>query len=140
WAKDLKDRTFRHASLATYKAHRPAMPEALRSQLARLEELLAASGAPAFGVPGFEADDVLATLSHRLGSAGHRTRIVTGERDLFQIATDGIDVLFVGRRRADATIYDAGAVEARFGICPDQLPSYVALVGDSSDNLPKVPG
>lgn len=139
WAKDAPT-TFRHEAFDGYKAGRPRMPDALRSQLGRLSALLAATGAPEFEAAGFEADDVLATLAREVSESGIRVRIVTGDRDLFQVARAGVDVLFVGRRGADAKIYDAAEVEARFGVTPAQRPSYVALVGDSSDNLPGVRG
>jgi DNA polymerase-1 len=140
WAKDAKGKTFRHSSFPDYKAHRPPVPEGLRAQFARLDQLLTASGAPVFEAPGFEADDVLATLARELRDEGQRVRLVTGDRDLFQLATSDVDVLFVGHRGAEAKVYDAAAVEARFGVSPAQRPSFVALVGDPADNLPKVPG
>lgn len=139
WAKDAP-RTFRHDAFDGYKAGRSRMPDALRAQLGRLSELLAATGAPEFEAAGFEADDVLATLAREVSTSGNRVRIVTGDRDLFQVVGAGVDVLFVGRRGADAKIYDASEVEARFGVAPAQRPSLVALVGDPSDNLPGVRG
>ena len=93
-----------------------------------------------FDVPGFEADDVLATLAVELAGAGQHVRIVTGDRDLFQIVRERIDVMFVGSRGRKPVIYDRAAVERRFGLRPEQLPSRTALAGDASDNLPKVPG
>jgi DNA polymerase-1 len=83
---------------------------------------------------------VLATLARELTESGQRARIVTGDRDLFQVVRMGVDVLFVGRRGADAKLYDVAEVEARFGVRPEQRPSFVALVGDPSDNLPSVRG
>jgi len=139
WAKD-SPRTFRHEAFDGYKAGRARMPDELRSQLGRLSELLAASGAPAFEAAGFEADDVLATLASEVSDAGTRVRIVSGDRDLFQTVGPLVDVLFVGRRGADAKIYDEREVLARFGIAPEQRPSFVALVGDATDNLPSVRG
>lgn len=139
WAKDAP-RTFRHEAFDAYKAGRPPVPDALRSQFGRLGDLLSASGAPVFEAIGFEADDVLATLAREVAQSGERVRIVTGDRDLFQVVRTGVDVLFVGRRGADATVYDAHEVQARFGVRPEQLPSLVALVGDASDNLPSVRG
>ena len=67
-------------------------------------------------------------------------RVVTGDRDLFQLARDGVDVLFIGRRGEKPIVYDAAAIERRFGVAPDRLPFLIALVGDKSDNLPGVPG
>jgi DNA polymerase-1 len=140
FARDAPVQTFRHERYAQYKAHRPGLPDALRPQFARLTALLDAVGAPVFCTPGFEADDVLATLAAELRAAGEHVRIVTGDRDLFPTVGEGVDVLFVGRRGDKPVVYDADAVVRRFGIRPTQLPAYMALVGDSSDNLPGVRG
>jgi DNA polymerase-1 len=140
FALDAPEATFRHQQLDSYKGTRRPLPDAMRPQFARLPDLLAAFGAPAHRAPGFEADDVLATLARRLAAAGHSVRIVTGDRDLFQVACDGVDVLFIGRRGEKPIVYDAAAVERRFGVAPDRLPFLIALVGDKSDNLPGVPG
>lgn len=140
FALDAPVATFRHEQLDSYKATRQPLPEALRPQLSRLPELLAAFGVPSHRAPGFEADDVLATLARKLASADHPVRVVTGDRDLFQLARDGVDVLFIGRRGEKPIVYDAAAIERRFGVRPDRLPFLIALVGDKSDNLPGVPG
>ena len=152
FALDAPEATFRHRELDSYKGTRPPLPDALRPQLSRLPDLLAASlvvdarhalaafGVPAHRAPGFEADDVLATLARRLGGQGDAVRVVTGDRDLFQVTCDGVDVLFIGRRGEKPIVYDAAAVERRFGVAPERLPFLIALVGDKSDNLPGVPG
>jgi len=140
FALDAPKATFRHEQLESYKGTRLPLPDALRPQLDRLGELLEAFGVPAFLAPGFEADDVLATLAERLSVQGEAVRIVTGDRDLFQLTCDGVDVLFIGRRGEKPIVYDAAAVERRFGVAPDRLPFLIALVGDKSDNLPGVPG
>lgn len=140
FAVDLPEATFRHLESPTYKAQRAPLAEPLRQQLAVLPRLLDAVGAPRFAAPGFEADDVLATLARELAGAGHAVRIVTGDRDLFQVVGDGVDVLFVGARGQKPTLYDREAVVRRYGLVPAQLPSRTALVGDIADNLPKVAG
>jgi DNA polymerase-1 len=140
FAVDAPARTFRTERYADYKAGRARTPSELVQELERLPELLEAFGFPRFCVPGFEADDLLATLAARLGAAGDRPVIVSGDRDLLQLADANTRVLFVGRRGEDATLYDAAAVEARFGVPPALLPTYMALVGDNSDNLVGVPG
>jgi DNA polymerase-1 len=109
-------------------------------QLQLLPQLLAAFGFPRFGVAGFEADDVLATLARKLGERGEDVLIASGDRDSLQLVRERTHVLFMGRRGAPEQRYDRAAVVARFGLPPEQLPSYVALVGDPSDNLPKLPG
>ena len=137
FALDAPGGSFRREMYDAYKAGRPATPDALSSQFARLRELIAALGAPAFIAPGFEADDVLATLAaHEEGSA----RVVTGDRDLFQVIAPQVDVLFVGRRGAKPVVYDEAKVLERFGVPPVELPAYVALVGDPSDNIEGLAG
>lgn len=138
-ARDLPRPTFRHERFSAYKATRPALPDPLREQLRDLDQLLSALGFPLYAVEGFEADDVLATLATQL-SAHERVLIVSGDRDLLQLVDDRVEVLFIGQRGKPPIRYDRGAVEARFGFPPERLPSYVALVGDTSDNLPKIPG
>jgi DNA polymerase-1 len=139
FALDAPKATFRHERFDEYKATRLPLPDAMRPQLARLPDLLSAFGVPAHRVPGFEADDVLATLAAQL-APGDRVRIVSGDRDLFQTATAAVDVLFIGRRGDKPVVYDVAAIEKRFGISPARLPLYMALVGDKSDNFPGVPG
>jgi DNA polymerase-1 len=140
FALDAPAATFRHQTYDGYKAGRAPAPDALLKQLRRLDSLLAAVGAPTFRVPGFEADDVLATLAREFRELELPTFVVSGDRDLLQLAHGSVRVYFVGRRAKDAVIYDEQAVVERFGVPPARLPSYVALVGDSSDNLPGVPG
>ena len=140
FALDAPQATFRHDQFEAYKATRPLTPSALAVQFGRLRELLHALAVPAFRCPGFEADDVLATLAKRARDAAVPALVVSGDRDLLQLAHGSVRVLFLGRRGKDAVVYDETAVVQRFGIQPVQLPSYVALVGDPSDNLPGVPG
>jgi DNA polymerase-1 len=137
FALDAPARTFRHESYGAYKASRPRMPSDLALQLGRLDELLEASGAPVFCVPGFEADDVIATLCAQLTETAI---VVSGDRDLLQLAAEGTEILFIGARGKQPQLYTAETVSERFGVPPDRLPSFTALVGDTSDNLPGVPG
>ncbi|HVY38305.1 MAG TPA: 5'-3' exonuclease H3TH domain-containing protein [Polyangia bacterium] len=140
FALDAPQPTFRHLQSGSYKAHRPPLPDGLRRQLDALPRLLDAVGAPTFVAPGFEADDVLATLARELAASQVAVRVVTADHDLFQVARDGVDVLFVGTRGRKSILYDRAALVARYGLEPRQLPSLTALVGDASDNLPKIPG
>lgn len=140
FALDLPTPSFRHELASDYKAGRPATPSPLRAQLAVLPELLEAFGLPRFAAPGFEADDVLASLARELSHAGHACLVASGDRDLLQLVDARVDVLFLGQRGKPAQRYGSSEVLARFGISAERLPSYVALVGDPSDNLPKVPG
>lgn len=139
-ARDLPGGTFRHTHYPEYKAGRAKPPGALLSQLDVLPELVEALGFPLFAAPGFEADDILATLAPLHASRGESVLVVSGDRDLLQLVNRTTQMLFVGQRGKPPTRYDAAAVEARFGIGAPHLPSYVALVGDSSDNIPKLKG
>jgi DNA polymerase I len=140
FALDAPARTFRAERYPAYKAGRPSTPSDLARQLERLPELLEAFGAPVFRAPGFEADDVLATLAERMGAENERALLVTGDRDLFQLVRARTQVLFVGRRGEPPALIDEQAIAARYGLPPSELPSYTALVGDGSDNLLGVPG
>lgn len=140
FARDAPAATFRHVEYSEYKAQRAPLPSALTAQFSWLDRLLDALALPCFTVSGFEADDVLATLVRELRAQGERVRVVTGDRDLFQTVGPDSDVLFVGRRAQKPIVYDEAAVVERFGVEPERLPSWIALNGDTSDNLPGVPG
>jgi DNA polymerase I len=140
FALDAPQATFRHESFEAYKAGRAPTPATLTAQFGRLEALLAALAVPVFRCPGFEADDVLATLAAEARASAEPALVVSGDRDMLQLAHGSVRVHFVGRRGKDAVLYDEAAVLARFGVPPANLPSYVALAGDASDNLPSVPG
>lgn len=140
FALDAPEATFRHREFSQYKAGRASTPSSLSAQFERLWPLLAAFSVPVHRCPGFEADDVLATLAKRARDQAAPALVVSGDRDLLQLAHGSVRVYFVGRRGKDAVVYDQAKVEARFGVPPMRLPSYVGLVGDTSDNLPGVPG
>jgi DNA polymerase-1 len=140
FAVDTPEPSFRKAAYREYKSNRTAAPTPLAIQLRRLPRLLASFGVPVWAVPGFEADDVLATLAEGAYSAGAQALVVSGDRDLLQLARGPVRVHFIGRRGMAAVTYDEALVAERFGIPSKRLPSYVALVGDPSDNLPSVPG
>lgn len=139
FARDLPQPTFRHRQYAAYKAGRPPVPDALRTQWRRLDELLEALGVPAHAASGFEADDVLATLACRLREH-HDVTIVSGDRDLFQTIGTRVQVLFIGARGQTPETVDVAAVAARYGILPSGMPMWSALVGEAADNLLGVPG
>ncbi len=140
FALDAPARTFRTERDATYKAGRPRTPTPLSEQIARLPALLAAFEAPCFCAPGFEADDVLATLAERLAGGGQRALVVSGDRDLFQLVGPATAVLFIGARGQAPVLFDEAAVERRLEVRPTELPAFAALVGEAADNLPGVPG
>jgi len=139
-AFDYPGPTFRHVLYEQYKAQRPPMPEELKSQIRRVHELVDVLGMPAFELSGYEADDILGTLALQARETGIDAAILTGDRDLLQVVQPGVTVLLPGRNFSEAVTYDAVAVEARFGVKPEQLTAFKALVGDASDNIPGVPG
>jgi DNA polymerase-1 len=140
FALDTARPTFRKREFQPYKAQRAATPTALVEQLRRLDQLFDCLGVPVLGSPGFEADDVLATLASRLRGEQRPTVVVSGDRDLLQLAYGSVQVLYVGHRGKAAQVHSEATVCERFGVPPWRLPTYVALVGDDSDNLPGVPG
>ena len=132
--------TFRHEQYTGYKANRPPAPDELRVQVRRAHELLAAMGTAIEEVDGFEADDVLGTLSTQAKSAGFVPLVVTGDRDCLQLVDEVVRVLLTRKGIAELARMDEKAVEDVLGIRPAQLPDWKALVGDPSDNLPGVAG
>ena len=127
---------------AEYKAGRKETPDLFRSQLPLIHEVLEALAIPMLEVEGVEADDVIATLAERAAGEGIDTVIVTGDRDTYQLVRDPhIKVLYNRRGVSDYALYDeAGIVERTGGVTAAQYPEYAALRGDTSDNLPGVPG
>ena len=140
-AFDLPGGTFRHERLDSYKANRSAPPEIFREQLGLLRELLSTLGVRTVEAPGFEADDVLATLATRGAAQGLDVAVATGDRDAFQLVADPhVTVLYPRRGMSDHARYDEAGVEERTGVRPADYVAYAALRGDTSDNLPGVPG
>ncbi|HEU5058472.1 MAG TPA: 5'-3' exonuclease [Kofleriaceae bacterium] len=123
-----------------YKASRRPPPAELAAQLSRVRALPDHIGAPALRIDGEEADDVLATAARELAAAGQQVLVVSGDRDLLQIARPGVSILFVGRRGGAHEEYDAAAVERRFGVPPAALPDLRAFLGDPADDLPGLSG
>lgn len=139
-AFDMAAPTFRKVQFDAYKAHRPGMPGELAGQLPRVRQIVEVLGIPIYETTGFEADDVLGTLSVQAVEQGLDVTIVTGDLDALQLVNDHVTVLINRRGVQDTMQYDPAAVQERFGFAPLQLPDYKALVGDTSDNIPKVPG
>jgi DNA polymerase I len=137
---DLKGPTFRHEQYKEYKAHRRAMEDDLAVQLPFVRRACAAFGLPEISIQGFEADDVIATLSRQARERGMRVIVVSGDKDLLQLVTDDVLVLNPGKEGAGAVLYDRKMVEEKFGVPPDRVVDVLALVGDSVDNVPGVPG
>ncbi|HVA89124.1 MAG TPA: 5'-3' exonuclease H3TH domain-containing protein, partial [Chloroflexota bacterium] len=139
-AFDLPIPTFRHLRYSEYKAHRPPMAESLIVQSVRVREMIRVFGFPIYEMPGFEADDVLGTLAGQAAALSVDTVILSGDLDTLQLIGPRVRVLTPGRGPVTTSLYDAAAVEARYGLTPKHLPDYKALVGDTSDNIPGVPG
>jgi DNA polymerase I len=133
--------TFRHKDYAPYKAHRPSLPEGMRPQFGRIRDVVAAFNIPIYELDGFEADDLLGTLARQAEERRVRTVIATGDLDTLQLVDDWTRVTFArSPRKGEFEYFDSAAVEARFGVEPAQVVDYKGLVGDTSDNIPGVPG
>ena len=134
-------RTFRHDQFTAYKAHRPEMPDDLRQQMERIRQVVEALGIPIFAQEGYEADDLIGTLAQQAVAQGFDVVIVTGDNDLLQLVNGHVQAILPGRQRfGEFRIFDREAVLARYGIPPERIPDFKALVGDSSDNIPGIPG
>jgi len=131
--------TFRHEMFEEYKAQRPATPEELKSQIKKVHHLVEAFHMPVFEIDGFEADDVLGSLSKQANEQDIETVIVTGDNDMLQAVLPRVKALAPRRSYTDTVLYDEQAVEQKYGIKPEQLPDFKALVGDVSDNIPGLP-
>lgn len=132
--------TFRHLKDDTYKAHRPKPPEDLVSQFGRVEDLIRSFNIPIYALDGFEADDVLGTLAAQAETKSVETYLVTLDSDLLQLVRPNIYVYMYRLYQRDTVIYDAEGVKERYGLTPTQIPDLKALKGDTSDNIPGVPG
>jgi DNA polymerase-1 len=140
-AFDSRGPTHRHEKFSEYKAHRPAMDEALAAQIPKIKELTDALRLKKFEVPGYEADDIIAALVPLAAAQGLDVLIVSGDKDLLQLVGDGVRVLKPGRDvTRDLKILDSAGVQQYLGVRPDQVLDFLALVGDSVDNVPGVPG
>ncbi len=133
-------KTFRDDLYADYKATRAKMPDELGPQLDRIQQVIQAFNLPVVTAEGFEADDILGTLSTRAAREGIETLIVTGDTDAFQLIGPNVRVLTSQRKWSETKVYDEAAVKERYGLEPRQLIDYKALVGDTSDNVPGVKG
>lgn len=131
---------FRIAELESYKAQRPPMDDDLRVQFPVMEELLAAMNVPVVKVKGWEGDDILGTIAARDEELGYETLLVTGDKDAYQLASDLTRIVTTKKGITDVTIYGPEEVAERYGVSPEQFPDFLGLMGDSSDNIPGVPG
>ncbi len=138
---DRPEPTFRHEAVPEYKAQREKAPDTLFQQLGIVRELLDALGVKWLEAPGFEGDDIIATIAERASADGHDVLIVTGDRDAYQLVRDPhVRVLYNKRGVSDYALYDEAGIVERTGVTPQQYPDYAALRGDPSDNLDGIPG
>src|SRR6266576_621323 len=130
----------RHELSEDYKSDRRPMPDLLGEQFPYFRPIVEAFGYRNLEFQGWEADDVIATLATRADEAGIRTCVVSTDRDAFQLVSDNVVLMMTPRGVADVNVYTPDRVEARYGIRPDQIPDFIGLKGDTSDNIPGVPG
>jgi DNA polymerase-1 len=139
-AMDVGRPTFRTAEYPAYKEGRRAMPDDLRPQMQLVSEVLEALSIPVVGVEGYEADDVIGTLSRQAEARGLAVTVVSGDLDCLQLVTEQVDALVPRRGITDTVVYGPAQVRQRYGLEPPQLIDFKALRGDASDNIPGVPG
>ena len=133
---DAKGPTFRNDMYSEYKAHRPPMPDDLRSQIAPLHRIIEAMGLPLLCVSGVEADDVIGTLARQASAQGRHTLISTGDKDMAQLVDEHVTLI----NTMTNTLLDVQGVQDKFGIGPELIIDYLALMGDKVDNIPGLPG
>ncbi|WP_159845744.1 DNA polymerase I [Nocardia sp. CY41] len=139
-AFDVSRQTFRAEAYPEYKANRTTTPDEFRGQVELTKDVLGALGIPVMAIDGFEADDIIATLTTQATAAGFRVLIVTGDRDSIQLVDENVTVLYPRKGVSDLTRFTPEEVMAKYGLTPNQYPDYAALRGDPSDNLPGIPG
>ena len=139
-AFDVSRKTFRTEIFPEYKANRAKTPDEFRSQMSYLHELVKGFGISQFEIEGFEADDIIATITKRAENEGAEVLICTGDRDSFQLVTAQTTVLYPKRGVSEMARMTPEAVQEKYGMTPDQYPDFAALRGDPSDNLPSIPG
>ena len=133
--------TWRHAEFPEYKATRDAMPDDMRTQMTRIEAMLRAFNIPILTYTNYEADDILGTLAHEAGGEGYDVLVMTGDRDMFQLVDGQVKILYTsGGPNPVTSAYGLEQVAERYGLTPQQFIDFKALTGDSSDNIPGVPG
>jgi DNA polymerase-1 len=139
-AFDVSRQTFRSDRYPEYKANRSTTPDEFQGQVDITKEVLGALGITVLAEPGFEADDIIATLATQAENEGYRVLVVTGDRDSLQLVSDDVTVLYPRKGVSELTRFTPDAVVEKYGLTPEQYPDFAALRGDPSDNLPGIPG
>jgi DNA polymerase-1 len=137
---DLPGPTFRHDQFAEYKATRQRMPDDLADQFPKVRKIVAALGIPVFELQGYEADDVIGTLTVQAEAKGVDTTIVTGDLDMLQLVTDKTRLMTTRSGVQNTVIYDPAKIDERYGLVASQMVDFKALKGDATDNIPGIPG
>ena len=133
---DAKGPTFRDELYPEYKAHRPSMPEDLRTQIQPIHEVVKLLGWPILEVPGIEADDAIGTLAQVAVASGHRVVVSTGDKDLAQLVNPHVSLINTMAKPPE--VLDIPGVQAKFGVPPERIIDYLTLIGDAVDNVPGV--
>ena len=139
-AMDCKEPTFRHKMYSEYKANREAMPDELVSQLSLIDEMLDSMNITVIKKPGFEADDIMGTIGKVASAKGLTTYLVSGDKDLMQLVSDKVKLYTPASRFSPTKIYHEADVFDKWGVMPNKMIEFLALLGDSSDNIPGVDG
>ncbi len=139
-AFDKEGPTFRHESYEDYKADRKETPAELKPQFSLIRKVLAGLNIPIYEKKGFEADDVIGTLAKQAASQGYKVIIITGDRDALQLVEKNIEIMYTRKGLSDIVTYDLAKIEKEYELSPEQLIDMKGLMGDSSDNIPGVPG
>lgn len=139
-AFDSKEKTFRHKIYSDYKANRPEMPEELQKQIPHLWKLLDGMNIPVLRKPGYEADDIIGTVTESVSDKKIESFIVSGDKDFMQLINDKVFLYTPGKRNSAPDIYDKDGVIKKWGLPPEKIIDLLALMGDSSDNVPGVAG
>ncbi|AFN75804.1 DNA polymerase I [Melioribacter roseus P3M-2] len=139
-AFDSKEKTFRHDRYENYKSSREEMPEEMVPQIARIKEIIEAFNIPIYILPGYEADDLIGTAVRKAAEAGLTAYAITPDKDYVQLINDSVKVIKPGKSTDEIVVIDEKKVEEEYGIKPSQMVDYLALVGDSSDDIPGVAG
>lgn len=137
---DFPAKTFRHQKFSDYKATRPPLPRDLASQIPKLKEILLVLKVPFFEKEGFEADDIISTVAKKAENKVSEIYILSGDFDTLQLASKKIKIQILTKGIKEPLIFDEKKVLEKFGILPNQIPDFKALVGDQSDNIPGLPG
>jgi DNA polymerase I len=140
FVKDLKGPTWRHEAYAEYKAHRKPMPDGLAAQLPIIDDFVAQCGLRAVSLPGYEADDVMATLAIQARARAIDTYLVTRDKDLMQLIGPHVFLFEPGKQGQDAVVVGPDEVKAKWGVGPEHIVDFLSLLGDASDNVPGVQG